>query len=53
MKKHQLEFVRVPSYGMPLSLFTYIPSFMIRVVQKLDLPKVLGPRINVLVTRKS
>jgi SAM-dependent methyltransferase len=54
MKKHQLEFVKeFRVTAMPLSLFTYIPSFMIRVVQKLDLPKVLGPRINILVTRKS
>ena len=54
MKKHQLEFVKeFRVTAMPLSLFTYIPFFMIRVVQKLDLPKVLGPRINILVTRKS
>jgi SAM-dependent methyltransferase len=54
MKKNQLEFVKeFRITAMPLSLFTYIPSFMIRLVEKLDLPTVLGPRINILVTRKS
>jgi ubiquinone/menaquinone biosynthesis C-methylase UbiE len=54
MKRHQLKFVEeFHVTAMPLSLFAHIPPFMVRLVRKLDLPTVLGPRINILVAQKS
>jgi hypothetical protein len=37
----------------PLSIFGYMPKLLIKLISILDLPKALGPRINVIVAKKT